>query len=59
MRVIVIGGSGHIGTYLTPRLVEEGHNVVSVFVTFSLWFTECGELLDGALSSIVRAVGFH
>ena len=30
MRVIVIGGSGHIGTYLTPRLVEEGHHVISV-----------------------------
>src|SRR5260370_41320890 len=30
MRVIVIGGSGHIGTYLTPRLVEEGHNVICV-----------------------------
>jgi nucleoside-diphosphate-sugar epimerase len=30
MRVIVIGGSGHIGTYLTPRLVEAGHVVVCV-----------------------------
>lgn len=30
MRVIVIGGSGHIGTYLTPRLVEAGHEVVNV-----------------------------
>src|SRR6266853_1914046 len=30
MRVIVTGGSGHIGTYLTPRLVEEGHHVVCV-----------------------------
>ncbi len=30
MRVIVIGGSGHIGTYLTPRLVETGHAVISV-----------------------------
>jgi nucleoside-diphosphate-sugar epimerase len=30
MRVTVIGGSGHIGTYLTPRLVEAGHNVVCV-----------------------------
>src|ERR1051325_6441214 len=30
MRVIVIGGSGHIGTYLTPRLVEAGHAVVCV-----------------------------
>jgi nucleoside-diphosphate-sugar epimerase len=30
MRVIVIGGTGHIGTYLTPRLVEAGHEVVCV-----------------------------
>jgi nucleoside-diphosphate-sugar epimerase len=30
MRVIVIGGSGHIGSYLTPRLVEERHNVMCV-----------------------------
>ena len=28
MRVIVIGGSGHVGTYLVPRLVEAGHEVV-------------------------------
>lgn len=30
VRVVVIGGSGHIGTYLTPRLVEAGHSVVNV-----------------------------
>jgi nucleoside-diphosphate-sugar epimerase len=30
MRVIVIGGTGHIGSYLTPRLVEAGHQVVNV-----------------------------
>jgi nucleoside-diphosphate-sugar epimerase len=30
MRVIVIGGTGHIGTYLTPRLVEDGHQVISI-----------------------------
>src|SRR5882724_7326344 len=30
MRVIVIGGTGHIGTYLTPRLVEAGHDVTCV-----------------------------
>jgi len=29
-RVIVIGGSGHVGTYLVPRLVEAGHQVVNV-----------------------------
>jgi nucleoside-diphosphate-sugar epimerase len=30
MRVVVIGGSGHVGTYLVPRLVEAGHEVINV-----------------------------
>ena len=30
MRVVVIGGSGHIGSYLTPRLIEAGHSVVCI-----------------------------
>src|SRR6185295_6031644 len=30
MRVVVIGGSGHVGTYLVPRLVAAGHEVVAV-----------------------------
>ena len=30
MRVLIIGGSGHIGTYLVPRLVESGHEVINV-----------------------------
>jgi nucleoside-diphosphate-sugar epimerase len=30
MRVVVIGGSGHIGTFLVPRLVRAGHEVVSI-----------------------------
>ncbi|WP_084958668.1 NAD-dependent epimerase/dehydratase family protein [Thermoactinospora rubra] len=30
MRVVVIGASGHIGTYLVPRLVGAGHDVVAV-----------------------------
>lgn len=29
-RVVVIGGSGHVGTYLVPMLVEAGHQVVNV-----------------------------
>jgi nucleoside-diphosphate-sugar epimerase len=29
-RVVIIGGSGHVGTYLVPRLVEAGHDVVNV-----------------------------
>jgi nucleoside-diphosphate-sugar epimerase len=30
MRVLIIGGTGHIGTYLTPRLVEAGYAVINV-----------------------------
>jgi nucleoside-diphosphate-sugar epimerase len=30
MRVVVIGGTGHTGTYLVPRLVEAGHEVLNV-----------------------------
>ena len=29
-RIVMIGGSGHVGTYLVPRLVELGHEVVNV-----------------------------
>ena len=30
MKVVVIGGTGHIGSYLAPRLVEAGHAVTAV-----------------------------
>ena len=29
-RVVVIGATGHIGTYLVPRLVRAGHEVVAI-----------------------------
>ncbi len=30
MRIVVVGGSGHIGTFLIPRLVHAGHEVVNI-----------------------------
>lgn len=30
MRIVIIGGSGHVGTYLVPMLVERGHSVINV-----------------------------
>jgi nucleoside-diphosphate-sugar epimerase len=30
MRVVIIGGSGHVGTYLVPRLVAGGHEVIAI-----------------------------
>ena len=30
MRIVVIGGTGHVGSFLVPRLVRAGHEVVSL-----------------------------
>lgn len=30
MRIVIIGGTGHVGTYLVPRLVLEGHDLICV-----------------------------
>jgi nucleoside-diphosphate-sugar epimerase len=30
MKVVVIGGTGHVGTFLIPRLVNEGHQVTVI-----------------------------
>jgi len=29
-RVVVVGATGHIGTYLVPRLVRGGHEVIAM-----------------------------
>ncbi len=30
MRVVVVGATGHIGSYLVPKLVAAGHEVVAI-----------------------------
>ncbi|NQD89107.1 NAD-dependent epimerase/dehydratase family protein [Paenarthrobacter sp. CM16] len=30
MKIVVIGGSGHIGSFLVPRLVRAGHEVIAI-----------------------------
>jgi nucleoside-diphosphate-sugar epimerase len=30
MKIVIIGGTGHIGTFLVPRLIEAGHEVTIV-----------------------------
>ncbi|MCC7524043.1 MAG: NAD-dependent epimerase/dehydratase family protein [Chitinophagaceae bacterium] len=30
MRIVIIGSTGHVGTFLVPRLVNAGHHVISV-----------------------------
>jgi nucleoside-diphosphate-sugar epimerase len=55
MRVVIIGGSGHIGSYLTPRLAEAGHSVLCLtrgqrqpYVTHSAWKQVQPVVLDRA-----------
>lgn len=28
--IVVVGATGHVGTYLVPRLVRVGHDVIAV-----------------------------
>ena len=30
LRIVIIGGTGHVGTYLVPRLVQSGHEVLTI-----------------------------
>ena len=30
LRIVIIGGTGHVGTYLVPRLVHSGYEVISI-----------------------------
>lgn len=30
MKIVIIGGTGHVGTYLVPQLVEAGHEVTCI-----------------------------
>jgi nucleoside-diphosphate-sugar epimerase len=43
MRVVVIGGSGHIGTFLVPRLVRAGHEVINISRGTRTAYTEAAE----------------
>jgi len=55
MHVVVIGGTGHVGTYLVPRLVEAGHAVTVVtrgsrdpYTPHSAWKSVARIVLDRA-----------
>lgn len=53
MRVVVIGGAGHIGTYLVPMLVEKGHEVINItrgqsqpYLSHAAWKTVKQDVAD-------------
>jgi nucleoside-diphosphate-sugar epimerase len=51
MKIVVIGGSGHIGSFLVPRLVRAGHDVVSMSRGRSEPYTD-----DAEWSAVQRVV---
>jgi nucleoside-diphosphate-sugar epimerase len=64
MRVVIIGGSGHIGSYLTPRLVECGHSVTCVsrglkqpYVAHEAWNRVDSVVLDRAAEEAAGTFG--
>src|SRR5690349_22444841 len=64
MRVVVIGGSGHIGSYLTPRLIKAGHAVLCVsrglkqpYVADLAWSRIERVLLDRAVEEAAGTFG--
>lgn len=54
MRIVVIGGSGHIGTFLVPRLVRAGHEVVSITRSGGTGYHEAPEWAEVARVSADR-----
>jgi nucleoside-diphosphate-sugar epimerase len=46
MRVVVVGGSGHIGSFLIPRLVRAGHELVNISRGSRSAYVESGEWRD-------------
>lgn len=64
MRAVVIGGSGHVGTYLVPRLVEAGYEVVNVtrgqhkpYRPHGVWNAVGQVTIDRAESEKMRSFG--
>jgi nucleoside-diphosphate-sugar epimerase len=43
MKIVVIGGSGHVGTYLIPRLVRAGHDIVHISRGISVAYSKARE----------------
>jgi len=66
MRVVIIGASGHVGTYLVPRLVAAGCEVVAVsrgrrapYQPHGAWTAVERHLIDRSGAEAARTFGDH
>jgi nucleoside-diphosphate-sugar epimerase len=64
MRVVVIGATGHVGTYLVPRLAAAGHEVVAVsrgkrdpYQTHAAWAAVEQHAIDRAAAEAAGTFG--
>src|SRR4051794_41809400 len=57
MRVVVIGATGHIGSFLVPRLVRAGHDVVAVSRGERAPYREAPEWRAGGRGGAGRGAG--
>jgi nucleoside-diphosphate-sugar epimerase len=55
MRIVVIGGSGHVGSFLVPRLVRAGHQVVNLTRGASTPYVDDGAWSEVEQISVDRA----
>ncbi len=55
MKVVIIGATGHIGTWLVPRLVRAGHDVIAVSRGGSSPYHQAPEWASVRMVSIDRA----
>lgn len=55
MKIVVIGGTGHIGSYLVPRLVREGHELSVITRGQSQPYTETPEWKQARRITLDRA----
>ncbi|MEP7286350.1 MAG: NAD-dependent epimerase/dehydratase family protein [Chloroflexota bacterium] len=66
MRVVIIGGSGHTGTYLVPRLVKAGYQVINVtrgksqpYLPHPAWNSVQQVILDREVEEAAGRFGQH
>jgi len=43
LRIVIIGGSGHVGTFLVPRLIRAGHDVINISRGTRVAYAEASE----------------
>jgi UDP-glucose 4-epimerase len=52
MKIIVVGGSGFLGSHVSDKLTEHGHNVIIYDQTESKWINSNQEMVLGSINNL-------